>query len=706
VPLARAVAIVAVVALFVRLIYLLEFQSSVFFSVPILDAAWHAEWAHRIAGGNLLDGAPYFRAPLYTWFLATIEALAGPNPWASRLVQAVLGALGAAFVAMAAGKMSPRAGLPAGLVMALYGPLVFSSGELLHEALLLPVLAAWLLVTVHALSELDDPDAGVLPWFGAALLLGVAAIIRPSALVLAPLLLFAPRLTRQASGARHLRGGLLFPIVAGIILPIVPVTAINYVRSGDPVLIASQGGINFYAGNNPAADGRHVVIPELADLGGWEDFEPRVRAIAETAEKRRLGPSDVSNWWFDRGIAWIREEPGNAAQLWLVKIGALLCGYEQPNNRDIAVARQDSLLLAVLVGRIGPFFWPWGWLLPFALFGAAMAQKERLVRLPLAAAVLYGASLLPFFVCDRFRLPIVPFLAIPAGIGIAALPELLRGPLSRHARALLVTAMGFLLGAMTWGADTRVNSADSWHRLGEALYNDGRPFPALEAFNEAVRLNPDDEAIRLGRAWTLLAAADSLTGASAPREAATLDSLAGAELGKVAVQLPDAWQAQYGYGHWLAGHDQAALAIPFLERAAGAQPRRSEVHRDLGFAYEAAGRWREAGIALNHALALGESTAEVHLSLGLAAMSGGRPDLAENNWRRALELDPGHVKSLYNLGLLEAGRRRFDAAADMWRRALRLDPANKLIQDQLARLPGFGPDPASVRGSSEVAPFR
>jgi len=110
----RLAVVVAFVALVVRLVYLVEFQSSVFFSVPILDAAWHAGWAHRIAGGHLLDGAPYFRAPLYTWFLAAIEAMAGSNPWWPRLVQAVLGALAAAFVALAAERISPRAGLPAG----------------------------------------------------------------------------------------------------------------------------------------------------------------------------------------------------------------------------------------------------------------------------------------------------------------------------------------------------------------------------------------------------------------------------------------------------------------------------------------------------------------------------------------------------------------------------------------------------------------
>ncbi|HEX7880129.1 MAG TPA: glycosyltransferase family 39 protein, partial [Candidatus Eisenbacteria bacterium] len=305
----RLALVVFAAALAVRMVYLLEFSRSVFFDVPILDAAWHAAWADRIAHGHWLDGAPYFRAPLYTWFLAVLDAAIGTGPWIARIAQAILGSLAAALTALTAERVWNRSGLAAGLVVAFYGPIVFSTGELLHEALLVPLLAAWLYLTVFANDERNDPDARSLPWFGSGFLLGLAAVARPSALILAPLAvglaLFPTRRTR-----------FVLPILAGLLLPIVPVTAINYVSSGDFVPIASQGGINFYAGNNGAADGRHVVIPELAGLGGWEDFEPQVKAIAEKVSGRPLGPAGVSDWWAARGWSWIRHHPGAAAGLW------------------------------------------------------------------------------------------------------------------------------------------------------------------------------------------------------------------------------------------------------------------------------------------------------------------------------------------------------------------------------------------------------
>jgi tetratricopeptide (TPR) repeat protein len=729
----RPALVVFAVALLVRVVYLLEFSGSIFFTVPILDAAWHVDLAQRVAAGNLLEGAPYFRAPLYTWFLALAKALFGDGAWPPRLAQALLGAGAAALVTLATalllgpgdhreGGARRAAPLAAGLVVALYGPLVFSTGELLHEALLVPLVAGALAAAAWGLNERDDPDAGATPWFLAGLLVGLAAITRPNALVLAPALALAPRFVPggatpaggSASRGAPSAGRHLVPVLVGIVLPILPVTAVNYISSGDLIPIASQGGINLYAGNNPDADGRQVRIPELAESAGWEEFEPRVRELAEQAVGRPLRPSEVSDWWAARGFEWLGANPGAAARLYLTKLGALVSGYEAPNNRDLYLARRDSLLLSFLVGRAGPLFWPWGLLLPLALFGILRPDGgSRALRLPLSAAFLYAASLLPFFICDRFRLPLVPLLAVPAGVGLAALAADLRARKRPPTRALLASAAALAVVLPTWGADTRIHVADAWHKLGEALYNRGEPDRALAAFEEAVAAAPDDPAIRLGRAFSLVAAADSLeeslrrhardgappedpTDRIAAASGARLDSLAGVEFERLAARLPDSWPAQYGWGLWLFRHGRAAEAVPFLERAAGSHPGKRELHRDLGFAYEAAGLWREAGLALNHALRLGESSAELHLSLGLAALQGGAADLAENNWRRGLELDPNHFRLLYNMGLLAFGRGRDDEAADLWRRAGVAQPGHPLIPWQEARL-------AARRGDNPLA---
>jgi tetratricopeptide (TPR) repeat protein len=685
--LARACLVAGALALLARLVYLFEFSDSVFFLSPTLDAAWHDANAKRIAAGHLLDGAPYFRAPLYSWFLALIQALGGTSAWAPRLVQALIGALAASGIAWIAGRLlGTRTGLVAGLVMALYGPLVFSAGELLHEALLVPLLVLSLVFFVKGQEDLPDEDAGALPWFLGGLALGFAAITRPSALAIAPAALAAPWLLAPAEAKARARR-LVLPILAGLVLPILPVTAINFISSGDFIPIASQGGINFYAGNNPEADGRHVVIPEV-EGSGWSDFEPRVKSIAERAVGRKMRPSEVSDWWAGRGFSWLAENPGAAYRLYVAKTLALLSGYEVPNNRDIYVARRDSRLLSLLVGRAGPLSLPWGLLLPVSLLGIAVLPSRRKLFVILAGAGLYGLSILPFFIADRFRLPLVPLLAIPAAWGLLSIPSLLRAP-GRARKALALFAVGLVAGNGGAGADTSGNAADTWHKLGEALYNQERYQAALDAFDEALRLEPANDLPRLGRAHALASLGQ--------------DSLAGAEFAAVATRLTGSWQAQYGYGRHLVQAGRTAEAVPYLERAAGLMPDLGELHRELGLAYEAVGNYPAAGLALGHALRLGMSDPEIHLSLGLAALKQGSPEMAANNWNRALELDPGHFRSLYNLALLRFSQGADEEAAELWERAAAVEPDNPLPHFQLARLFQRRGEPERVRREIEAA---
>lgn len=681
----RGPLVVFVAALALRLIYLLEFSRSVFFQSPILDAAWHDQWARRIAAGHLLDGAPYFRAPLYPWFLALVYRLFGTGPWAIRLLQELLGAAAAAGLALlVARRLGRTPGLVAGLILAAYGPFIFFSGELLIEgALFLPLLAVVTALLLRAEASLDAEEAPLFPWFTGGLALGVAALARPNALALVPAALILPWVRGAGEQARDRFRRIALPLVVGVVLPILPVTLINFIASGDLVGIASQGGINFYAGNNAAADGRSVVVPELGNDVSWEEFVPRTTRVAEDAERKTLKPSQVSAWWSGRAWHWIRSRPGDAAALLGRKALVLVSGFEAPNNRDLYVARRESLLLGLTVGRLGPLLYPWGLLLPLAVLGVAGASSEERRRLLpfLGLAAAYGLSLLPFFICDRFRLPLIFWLAPPAALGLLRLPALVRAG-RRAALPIGVGLVALVAANLPWGGDTSGTSADAWHKLGEALYNRQNYVGALSAFNAAVQRAPGDNLPRLARAFTL--------------QALKQDSLAGAEFERLADRLPDSWQAQHGYGRWLLDHGRAGQAVPFLEKAAGQAPERGELHRDLGFAYENVGNDAAAGVALNRALQLGQESAAVHLSLGLAALRRGSPPLAEKNWERGLELDPNDFRTLYNLGLLRLGQGRDGDAAELWRRASAVDPASPLVPYQLARL-------ALRRGQVELA---
>lgn len=282
--------VVFLVALAVRLFYFSELIHFPLADSPVMDALYHHEWAQKIAKGEGWAGT-YFRAPAYPYFLGFLYKICGVTLWVPRLLQLVLGAFTCVAVTLIAREQfEGKVAYVSGLVAALYGPLVFFEGELLVETLMVPAAlwGVWLLLRDRL--------------FSSGLLLGLAAITRPNILlflVAVPVLLLV-----QRGGSRAWR--YLLPLV-GAALVIVPVTIRNLIVAGDRVLIASQGGVNFYIGNNPLSDGVTAVVPGT-EATWWGGYYDTIR-IAEQAAGRSLKASEVSDYWFGRGAEFILDAP-------------------------------------------------------------------------------------------------------------------------------------------------------------------------------------------------------------------------------------------------------------------------------------------------------------------------------------------------------------------------------------------------------------
>ena len=63
-------ACILVAALALRVAYVLQSRANPFFAEPAMDAGYHLEWARALAAGREFQPGPFFRAPLYPWFLA------------------------------------------------------------------------------------------------------------------------------------------------------------------------------------------------------------------------------------------------------------------------------------------------------------------------------------------------------------------------------------------------------------------------------------------------------------------------------------------------------------------------------------------------------------------------------------------------------------------------------------------------------------
>lgn len=90
-------AVLLVITAAVKVAYLGERRGAPDLDHPVLDARIHHEWATALATGEWshdlseLRDKPYFRAPLYPYFVAAVYRLTGAEPRHAVAVQIVLG---------------------------------------------------------------------------------------------------------------------------------------------------------------------------------------------------------------------------------------------------------------------------------------------------------------------------------------------------------------------------------------------------------------------------------------------------------------------------------------------------------------------------------------------------------------------------------------------------------------------------------------
>lgn len=643
-------------ALGVRVAYVLSMRSSPAFEQPQMDALYHWQWARAFAEGREFQPGPFFRAPLYPWFLGAQLALFGPESFlAPRLVQCVLGALAAVLAYGLARRMfDHRRAVLAGLLVATHWVLVYFDGELLIPTLIVPLDLAALWATTRLADRPTAPRAAA-----AGVLWGVACIARPNPLALMPLFLGWLWLR-----ARRTERSALAPIAAwclGLLLPIAPI-AIHNAAAGDAVLISSQAGVNFWIGNNPASDGSTAIVPGTrADWwGGYHD----AIALAEAAEGRALRPSEVSRHWFGRAFAWMRSDPRAALRLLAWKARLFVTDWELGNNQEVRFfAWRFGGLARYLPPGFG-LFGGFGLLLGLGLVGLWIARGRPAAQ-PAGLFVLgYAVTVIAFFVCSRFRVPVVPLLAIFGAHAVVGAYEALR---ARRFRAVALGAGVVLLvtlGSNRIPASIETSDANGLFQLGQLTQTAGRNGEALAWYERAVAADPDNRI-----ALRALGSTRVLTGR--PEEAVAPLRTA-FELG------PSDPDTLYWLTDALVRSERTDEALAVADEAARRAPRNALVRFQVGRLQARLGRSDDARQTLAAVLELDPGHFDAAYSLGLVEAQSGRVDEALTAWdaawrARARASDPDFVRRtcIGALELVEAQDGPPDQRADRWRDRLR-----------------------------------
>ena len=614
---------VLAVALLLRLVHWAAVRDEPFFAQLAMDSQEYDRWAREIAAGDWLGREVFFQAPLYPYAVALLYRLtgagAGTGPRVEMdvvyLAQIALAVAGLWALFHAGRRMGgDGAGLAAAALGAVYGPFLFYDAQLLKESPAVALTCFLLAALTRALTPsipLSRPSPHPPPappgegevahrnggggwkgsgwWLAAGLLAGLLSLLRENMLLCLPFLLplaAAPAPARLRGLLRN--GGLL---ACGVAVALAPVALRNLAVGGDPLPTTFQGGVNFYIGNNPEADGTYRPIVPGKQIPALERREP-VR-LAEQELGRTLSAAEVSRFWLGKALAWARAEPAAYLRLQLRKLRLFWSWYEQPDAVDFYWVRDElSPLLRLLPG--------FGTVALLAVGGFAILLRRRQLG-PFAPALLFALawtlSTVAFFLFSRYRLPVVPALLLLAGVplveGAKAFEHYRQTGHPAARRQALAVAL-ILLTALVLPTLARFEPRrDLVHyNLGRLAEEAGDPDAAARHYAAVLAENPDD-------------------------------FLANLNLGKLAARA----------GAW-------PDALRHAARAAALEPRSDDAWSNLGSVHLAQGREAEAEAAFDRALALNPTNPAALHNRSLLALAQGDRDLAGELNARVLELQP------------------------------------------------------------------
>jgi len=663
------VGLVFVGALAVRGVYLWgQSLSNPLFDHPIMDARVHHDWAQQIASGQSWGEKPYFRAPFYYYTLSFLYKLFGTSVAVGRVAGCLLGAATCYLIARLGIVLGGfRAGLLAGIIAAVYWPFIYFDAEPLTVGLeVLLDVALLLLLTVAARQHAPRLflTCGVV-W-------GLSAITRPNVLAFLPgilvwLWLVLPR--EQRAKAWLARAGLM---CAGAATCVLPVTIRNYTVGGEWILIASQGGVNFYIGNNPQSNGYTAIVPGTRPdwWGGFED----THRIAAQALGHKPTENEVSDYWYGKAFEWIRAEPGAWLGHMLKKLRLFWSPAEIPNNQPIWFFAKRGWV---------PVLFCWVGFPLIACLGLAgmvvVLRQWRTWFLPVVFLVIYMGTVVAFFCPARYRLPIVPVLILSAAAGILQVVELFRarriGPLLSYAVVLIAGTIFFYSNRSDWAEFRRGGAGEGHYILGNHYWQARGDKPpdyerAGEHFKEAARLRPKDLAIRRRLVNTLMRLG---------RREETEQQFA-----ELLSSWPQDVETRHGYGVFLEGTGRPSEAVAQFQAAVELQPRNVDVHQKLAETLQKLGRHEEAAAHAQQAVTLLPDLIPARMTLGLSLTKLGRFEEAVKQFDEVLSRQSTNRSALHYRGNALAKLGRFEQAIASLQEALWLDPFHPQASNALA----------------------
>lgn len=376
--------------------------------VPVSDFLWYFGRAIGIAeGAGFSRGglATAYFPPGWPYFLAGIVHLFGASPFAAEIMQAVLGALTAALVVVIGRVIAGRAaGIAGGVAYAVLPSAVEWTSVLASEPL---YTFLWTLATAIWVTR----STGRIGWYAVSgLVLGAAALVRPSALLFWVILL--AYLMTVPSQRRNWRRSLTAVAVTACctFVVVIPWMVRDYNVYHRLVVISNNGGVSLYQANNALSNAAYTEL-----------YNPQIEALLRDPRTEADGDALASQL----AIQYMKTHVPREAVLSLFKIKAL---YSRDDNvlqfsiaKTVPPASERTTRIFFAINETAYYT-----LMVFALAGIVLCIMNRRHDIRSQWLLVLGMTLYNTLIfslvggVDRFRFPTMPYFSVFAGIGLAA----------------------------------------------------------------------------------------------------------------------------------------------------------------------------------------------------------------------------------------------------------------------------------------------
>ncbi len=576
-------AVVAIVALLLRLLFIFQWLKTPLSQVPVVDAKMYNSWALAIASGHLLRERAFYQSPFYPYLLALIYKIFGHRQVLVFILQAFAGTATCLVIAKTAKTVfGALPGLVAGGIAAVYAPFIFQTGVLQKETWGILGFSLFVYFAIRAERSCRRSD-----FLLCGLMLGWTALSRGNVLLLGPLL--------AVWWFWRTRGAVIESVVflLGAMIAVAPATAHNWMVSRDFVLINYPSGFVFYLGNRASAGGLGLWPEDISAIPAQEEID--TTRIAERGVGRTLKPSQVSWFWTSRALRIIRDSPTQWLGLMSRKAWLYWRDYEEPDAYDLQ-----------FISKVFPTFLRY----PLISFGVVSVLAAlgilicfRNCGLLLLITFGYMATALLFYISDRYRLPqVVPLFPL-CGAGACGFYGLLRRKeWVRIYGSLFVAA---LVGGLCWGQavpNRTTNEAAAWGMLAGVNYDLGLYKECLDSLNQGLSLRPPevgDYAVTKGAV-----AAENLG-----------DAAAAARLYETGARLYPRSASLYNrYGMFLFKQGRPREALLAFQRTVNIDPGAGLTFRNMFVVYSAMGDQKSALAAGRKAMELLPGDQEMSLA--------------------------------------------------------------------------------------------